>query len=221
MINPIDFTLHIDKYLIDFIQVYGIGVYVILFLVIFLETGLVITPFLPGDSLIFAAGAFAANGSLNVILLFIILCFAAIIGDSLNYWIGNYFGEKVLESKKLIKKEYVERTQEFYEKQGGKAIALGRFIPIIRTFVPFVAGIGKMKYKKFLYYNVLGGIVWVALFLFGGYFFGGLSAVKDHFTLVILAIIFISIIPVLYEVIKGFRKKKRLSRFNNIPKLPS
>src|SRR3989338_9006379 len=183
--NLIDFILHIDKYLGVIIQDYGILTYVILFLIIFLETGLVITPFLPGDSLIFVAGTFAAKGYFNVFLLFFILSFAAIIGDTVNYWIG----------------------KNFYEKQGNKTIVIARFIPIIRTFAPFVAGIGKMNYSKFLVYNIIGGVAWVFLFLFGGYLFGEIPFVEKNLTLVIFIIIFISILPPIIEYIRIKRKK--------------
>jgi len=208
MISIIDFTLHIDKYLGDIIQSFSIGVYGLVFLIIFLETGLVITPFLPGDSLIFAAGAFAAKGVLNVILLFVILSLAAIIGDTVNYWIGNIFGERVFERSKLFKKEYLDKTKNFYEKYGNKAIVIGRFIPIIRTFVPFIAGIGKMRYSQFLLYNVLGGILWVGLFLFGGYFLGEVPLVRDNFSIFIILIIIVSVLPVLVKIISSLLKQR-------------
>ena len=199
----IDFFLHIDKNLALIIQNYGTFTYVLLFLIIFCETGLVITPFLPGDSLIFAAGALAASGMMNVIFLFIILSLAAIIGDSINYLIGSMIGPRIFHEKnRFLKKEYLDKTQKFYEKYGGKTIIIARFIPIIRTFAPFVAGIGKMKYKKFLFYNIIGGILWVSLFLFAGYFFGSLSFVKNNFSLVIIAIIIISIIPAIIEYLR-------------------
>ena len=205
MLNSIiDFILHIDKYLNILIQNYGTLVYVILFLVIFVETGLVIMPFLPGDSLLFVAGTFAAADSLNVYVLFAILSVAAIIGDTVNYWIGNYFGEKIF--AKFIKKEYLEKTKLFYEKYGKKTIIFARFIPIIRTFAPFVAGLGKMNYAFFLSYNIIGGISWVAIFIFAGYFFGNIPFVKDNLAVIILAIIIISIIPPMVEY---YRHKKR------------
>ena len=201
--NFIDFFMHLDKNLAFIIQSYGTFTYVLLFLMIFCETGLVITPFLPGDSLLFAAGALAATGMLNIFFLFILLSLAAILGDSINYFIGNIIGPRVFHEKnRFLKKEYLTKTQNFYEKYGGKTIIIARFIPIIRTFAPFVAGIGKMKYKKFLAYNVVGGILWVSLFLFAGYFFGTLPFVKNNFSLVIIAIIIISIIPALVEYLR-------------------
>ena len=206
----INFIMHIDKYLGDVISMYGPGVYLLLFVIIFLETGLVITPFLPGDSLIFAAGAFAARGILNVFLLFIIFAAAAIIGDSANYFIGDFFGKKVFSKTALVNPEYIKRTESFYERYGAKAIVLGRFIPIIRTFVPFVAGVGKMNYKKFLFNNIIGGVCWAGLFVFAGYFFGTIPFVKNNFTYVIIAIIVLSLVPVFYEL-WIHRKKKKLS----------
>lgn len=204
----IDIILHLDKYLNLLIQKFGIGTYVVLFLIIFAETGLVVTPFLPGDSLLFAAGAFASQGALNVMALFITLSLAAILGDSLNYKIGKTVGPKVFrEGSKYFKKEYLIRTEEFYEKYGNKTIVLARFVPIIRTFAPFVAGIGKMKYAKFLTYNMVGGIAWVGLFVFGGYYFGNIPIVKQNFTIAIITIIILSIMPGIIEIIKQKRKK--------------
>jgi membrane-associated protein len=179
--------------------------------VIFMETGFVVTPFLPGDSLLFAAGTFAALGSLNPLYLFLLLTVAAILGDTVNYSIGKYIGPKAFSGEiKFLKKEHLDKTQEFYEKHGGKAIILARFIPIIRTFAPFVAGIGTMKYRKFIVYNVVGGIAWVAIFTFLGYFFGNIEFVKKNFELVIFAIIFISFVPPVLEVIKARKESKQL-----------
>ena len=208
--STIDFILHIDVHLAEMTVNYGVLTYGILFLIIFAETGFVVTPFLPGDSLLFAAGALAAIGSMNIGLVIFILFTAAVIGDAVNYWIGYFFGNKMIESKKvvLIKKEHIDEAQAFYEKYGGKAIMLSRFVPIVRTFAPFVAGVGKMKYKSFLMYNMVGGFVWVTLFSLVGYFFGNIPSVKHNFSLVILAIIFISVTPIVFETLKAKRKKK-------------
>ncbi len=208
----IDLILHLDKYLDLLIQRFDVWTYLILFFVIFMETGFVVTPFLPGDSLIFAAAAFAARpGSpLNPVLLFVLLSLAAIAGDTANYWIGHYIGPKAFSGNvRFLKKEYLDRTHAFYERYGGKTIILARFIPIIRTFAPFVAGVGAMTYWRFITYNIIGGIAWVALFTFGGYFFGNLPMVEKNFTLVILAIIFISVLP---AVIEYLRERSRNAR---------
>ncbi|HNR47066.1 MAG TPA: DedA family protein [Anaerolineaceae bacterium] len=203
----VDFILHVDKYLDMIIAAVGNWTYVVLFIIIFIETGLVVTPFLPGDSLLFAAGAFAARGAFDVILLYVLMAFAAVLGDTANYWIGHYIGPRVFTTKsRLFKKEYLDRTQAFYEKHGGKTIFLARFIPIIRTFAPFVAGVGKMTYGHFITYNIVGGIVWTAVFIFGGYFFGNLPFVEKNFSLVIIAIIVISVLPAVYEAIKNRRQ---------------
>jgi membrane-associated protein len=206
----VDFILHLDVHLNAIIQNFGIWTYLILFLIIFLETGVVITPFLPGDSLLFAAGSFAALGSLNVFALFILLTLAAILGDTINYWIGHYIGPRAFNgSIRFLKKEYLDRTQDFYERHGGKTIILARFIPIIRTFAPFVAGIGAMDYPRFFFFNVIGAILWVSLFTFGGYFFGNLPFVKENFTIVILAIIVISVLPGVFEFLRDkYRTRK-------------
>jgi len=207
----IDFILHLDEYLSEIITNYGAWTYGILFVVIFIETGLVVTPFLPGDSLLFAAGSFAALGALNPVYLFILLSFAAVIGDTVNYSIGHYIGPRAFSGEvKFLKKEHLDRTHEFYEKHGGKTIILARFIPIIRTFAPFVAGIGAMSYGKFISYNLIGGVAWVALFTFGGYYFGNLPFVRNNFEIVIFAIIFISFIPPVLEFFKARRESKQL-----------
>jgi membrane-associated protein len=203
----LDFVLHLDKHLSSLIQTYGVWTYLILFVIIFLETGLVVTPFLPGDSLLFAAGTFAAAKALNVLWLFILLSAAAVLGDTVNYWIGHFVGPKVFyqEKSRVFKKEYLERTHRFYEKYGAETIIIARFVPIIRTFAPFVAGIGRMSYWKFISYNVIGGIGWVALFVFGGYYFGNIPFIKRNFGLVIIAIIIISAIPAAVEFFRHFR----------------
>lgn len=205
----IDIFLHLDKYLGGIIQDYGLLVYLILFMVIFLETGLVVTPFLPGDSLLFAAGTFAAIGSLNLAVLLIILIVAAVLGDSLNYAIGHKIGRPLFskENAKFFNRKYLLKTEQFYEKHGNKAIILARFIPIIRTFAPLVAGIGNMHYPKFLAYNIIGAIIWIALFTLGGYFFGSIPFVKENFFLVIIAIIIASFIPVIIELTRHLRKR--------------
>jgi membrane-associated protein len=202
----IDLFLHLDKHLSQIIQNYGVWTYLLLFLVIFMETGFVVTPFLPGDSLLFAAGTFASpalGSSLNIFLLWALLCTAAILGDTVNYWIGHFVGPKAFSGEvRFLKVEYLDRTHEFYEKHGGKTIIIARFIPIIRTFAPFVAGIGAMNYGRFITYNVVGGVVWVTIFTFGGYYFGNLPFVKENFSLVVIAIIFISVVPMIFEFIK-------------------
>ena len=204
----IDFFIHLDEHLKVIIENYSTWTYLILFLVIFSETGFVVTPFLPGDSLLFAAGTFAAIGSLNPWLLFLLLTTAAILGDTINYSIGHFIGPRVFtQDIRFLKREYLDRTHEFYEKHGGKTIILARFIPIIRTFAPFVAGVGIMTYSKFIIYNVIGGIIWVGGFTFLGYRFGNIPAVKDNFTLVIMAIIILSILPPIIEYLRErFRK---------------
>ncbi len=207
----IDFFLHVDKHLVEIVSNYGTWTYAILFLVIFCETGLVVTPFLPGDSLLFAAGAIASTGSLNVHFLFLLLLAAAIIGDTVNYHVGYFLGPKFLEKNKsrFIKREYLERTHQYFEKYGGKTIIIARFVPIIRTFAPFMAGIGSMTYRHFICYNVIGAIMWVSLFTYAGFFFGEIPVVKKNFTLVILAIIFISVLPAVIEVVKAKRAAKK------------
>ena len=202
-----DILLHLDKYINVVIQDYGQWTYLILFLIVFCETGLVVTPFLPGDSLLFVAGAFAALGSLNLVWVLVLLSAAAVLGDTINYWVGNYIGPKVfqMQNSRIFKKEYLDRTHQFYEKYGPITIVIGRFVPIIRTFAPFLAGVGSMTYGKFLIYNVVGGLLWIFSFTLGGYFFGNLPFVKKNFTFVIFAIIIISVMP---TVIEYFRQRK-------------
>lgn len=210
----IDLFLHLDQHLNTIIRDFGLWTYLILFIVIFCETGLVVTPILPGDSLLFAAGAFAANGALDPLGLFLLLGLAAVAGDTVNYWVGNWVGPKIFgqEAVRFFKKEYLLRTHEFYERHGGKTIIIARFIPIIRTFAPFVAGIGQMTYLRFISYNVIGGMAWIALFVFGGYFFGNLPMVKKNFTLVILAIIFISVLPGIMSFCVNANIPQRINR---------
>ena len=200
----VEFVLHLDQNLQELVQNYGLYVYGILFLIIFCETGLVVTPILPGDSLLFAAGAIAATGQLNPWGMILLLTAAAILGDTANYWIGAYIGPKVFSKPKSLffNPEHLKRTHEFYEKYGGKTIIIARFLPIIRTFAPFVAGVGSMSYGRFIAYNVIGGALWVPLFVGGGYFFGNLPVVKRNFTLVILAIIVLSLMPMVIEIIR-------------------
>ena len=209
----VDIVLHLDRYLGAIIQQYGVWTYSILFVVIFVETGLVIMPFLPGDSLLFAAGTFAALGALDLRLLLVILAAAAVIGDTVNYWIGHKIGRRAFtrEDARFFKKEYLERTHAFYEKHGGKTIIIARFVPIIRTFAPFVAGIGKMSYGRFLSFNVIGGVGWVVLLTGAGYFFGTIPFVKKNFSVAILAIILISTLPILVEFVRTRRAGKRAS----------
>jgi membrane-associated protein len=218
----INFILHIDTYLSTLISQFGVGTYIILFLVIFIETGLVITPFLPGDSLLFAAGALAALPAcnpqvdptctpfrLNVVVLYVVVAAAAVLGDTVNYWIGHYIGPRAFSGKiRFLKKEYMDRTQAFYDKHGGKTIFLARFVPIVRTFAPFVAGVGQMRYGHFISYNIFGGILWTALFVAAGYFFGNLPFIQQNFSLVVIAIVVISVLPMVYEYVKSKRSPK-------------
>ena len=210
LLKGIDILLHLDKYLDMMIQTMGLWSYAILFLIIFCETGLVITPVLPGDSLLFAVGTFAALGSLDLTVAMVCMAIAAIAGDTVNYWIGHYLGPKVFHGKKsrFLNKKHLERTHEFYEKYGGKTIIIARFIPVIRTFAPFVAGIGSMNYGKFIAYNIVGGIVWIVSLTLAGYFFGAIPVVKNNFTLVIMAIIVISILPGVIEILRQWRPNK-------------
>lgn len=202
----IDIFLHIDKNLASIIALYGPLTYGLLFLVIFMETGFVVTPFLPGDSLIFAAGALAAMGSFKVLLVYAIVLVAAIGGDTVNYWIGHFIGPKVFEgNNKFLKKEYLDQGVKFYEKHGGIAILLARFVPIVRTFAPFVAGISKMHYGNFILYNIIGGFLWVSLFLFSGFWFGNIPFVKNNFHYVVVIIVLISVVPIFIELLKKKR----------------
>jgi membrane-associated protein len=208
MQDLIHFILHIDKHLIDLFAQYGTWIYAILFLIIFAETGFVVTPFLPGDSLLFAAGALAGIGNLSPTLLFVLLAIAAILGNFVNYAIGYFVGDQILQ-RGWIKEKYMTQTQGFYEKYGTKAIVISRFMPIIRTIAPFVAGLGKMDYKKFGFYNIVGGIAWVGLFIWLGYFVGQTEFVKNNFSLITLAIIAISVLPVLFAVAKEYFGKQK------------
>lgn len=203
----IQIFLHLDKHINTVILDYGAWTYLILFMIIFCETGLVVTPVLPGDSLLFAVGSIAAMGSLDVGTLFILLSVAAILGDTVNYGVGHIIGPAVFHKKdsRIFRKEYLDRTHGFYEKYGGKTIILARFVPIVRTFAPFVAGVGAMTYPRFIVYNIAGGLSWIALFIFGGYFFGSIPMVKQNFTAVIMAIILISILPGVFEFIRHRR----------------
>ncbi|HEY3174238.1 MAG TPA: DedA family protein [Candidatus Polarisedimenticolia bacterium] len=207
----LDMLLHVDRYLDQIIRDYGTGTYLLLFVVVFCETGLVVTPFLPGDSLLFAVGAFAARGSLDLTTSLILLAAAGILGDTANYWIGARVGPAVFHrpDSRFFKREHLDRTHRFYEKYGSKTIVLARFVPIVRTFAPFVAGIGNMAYARFLAYNVIGGVAWVGLFVLGGYYFGNIEAVRRNFSLVILAIITLSVLPIVIELIRHRRRSGR------------
>lgn len=206
----IDFFLHLDKHLAEIIQQYGTWTYAILFAIIFVETGLVVMPLLPGDSLLFAAGIFANLGQLNPWLLTGLLIAAAILGDTVNYWIGKSIGPRAFSGEfRFLKREYLDRTRAFYARHGGKTIILARFIPIVRTFAPFVAGIGTMSYRRFLAYNLIGAVAWVTGFVWLGYAFGNIPAVKERFSLVILGIILVSVIPIALELFKGWRAERR------------
>jgi membrane-associated protein len=209
----VDFVLHLDHHLKGIIEQYGALTYFIVFAIIFCETGLVVTPFLPGDSLLFALGAFAAVGALNLYMVLIILIVAAILGDTLNYWIGHMLAPKIIRNEKIrfIKQEYIDRTHKFFEKYGGKTIIIARFVPIIRTFAPFMAGVGTMTYGRFLFYNVIGGILWVTVCVFAGYFFGNLPFVQDNFSLVVLGIIVVSMIPAVIEFMQHHRTTNQKS----------
>jgi membrane-associated protein len=207
----IDFILHVDTNLVLLIHTYGVWVYILIFLVVFCETGLVVFPLLPGDSLIFIAGALSGQGSLNFELLFAVFVLAAVGGDAANYSIGHYLGPRVFheENSRFFKKEYMDMAQEFYERHGGATIFLARFVPIVRTFAPFLAGIGRMSYRHFALYNILGGVAWVSLFLFGGLFFGGLQVVKDNLSLVIISIIVVTLAPTALKLLSMRKKNNR------------
>jgi len=210
----LDFVLHFDDYLADVIARYGVWTLAFLFAIIFMETGLVVTPFLPGDSLIFAASAFAARGALNPWAVFVLLSIAAILGDTVNYWIGRRFGEAVLARERLflIRRAHLVRTEEFFARHGGKAVVLARFAPIVRTFAPFVAGAGRMSYPKFMAYNVSGGIAWVLICTCAGYLFGNLPFVRENFSLVALGIVFVSVLPMGIEMIRTWFPKERKAK---------
>jgi membrane-associated protein len=206
--SVIDLFLHLDQHLSRVIADYGVWTHLILFLIVFAETGLVVTPFLPGDSLLFAAGTFAALGSLDLGLVVVLLIAAAILGDTVNYWVGAWVGPRAFSGNvKFLRKDYLDRTHAFYEKHGGKTIILARFVPIIRTFAPFVAGVGAMSYSKFIAYNVVGAVLWVGLFVPAGYFFGNIPAVRKNFTLVILVIIALSVVPIALEAMRSRRSR--------------
>jgi membrane-associated protein len=205
----VDYFLHLDEQLLQVIETYGGWTYAILFVIIFCETGLVVTPILPGDSLLFAAGSFAGAGSLDVTVLLVLLSVAAILGDAVNYSIGHYLGPKALSVKsRFLKKEYLDRTHRFYERYGGKTIVLARFVPIVRTFAPFLAGVGRMNYWQFARYNVLGALLWVGACVMAGYFFGGHPWVKENFEVVILVIVFLSILPAIVEYVLSRRRSR-------------
>ena len=206
--SVLDFFLHLDEHLNQIVTTYGVWTHLILFAIVFAETGLVVTPFLPGDSLLFAAGALAALGSLDLWLLVALLIGAAILGDSVNYWVGAWIGPRAFSGNvRFLRKDYLERTRAFYEKHGGKTIILARFVPIIRTFAPFVAGVGAMSYPRFIVYNIIGAVLWVGLFVPLGYFFGNMPTVKNNFSLVIFAIIGISVMPIAVEMFRARRSR--------------
>lgn len=212
MSSLIDIFLHLDKHLNLYMNEYGIYIYLILFIIVFCETGLVIMPFLPGDSLIFATGALAAAGSIKLVPIYLIFCLAAILGDTVNYSIGHFLRDKVSarENIRFIKKEYLDRTTEFFDKHGSSTIILARFVPIIRTFAPFVAGVGTMSYRKFLSYNAIGGILWVSIALFAGFFFGNIPIVKNNFSIVVLGIVVVSLLPIVFTYIKNKMADKNI-----------
>jgi len=218
----IDVFLHLDKHLQPILETYGGWTYLLLFAIIFCETGLVVTPFLPGDSLLFAAGAFAAAGSLSLWVLLAVLLAAAVLGDTVNYWVGHFLGPRLLAMKvgkrQLIKPEHLAHTHEFYEKYGGKTIIIARFVPIVRTLAPFVAGLGRMSYGRFMSYNAVGGVMWVTICTVAGYFFGNLPFVKNNFSIVVLAIIALSLLPAVWEILRA--RRGRTSQTSSAPSKP-
>jgi membrane-associated protein len=212
-----DYILHLDRHVAELVENYGGWALLILFLIIFCETGLVVTPFLPGDSLLFAAGAIAATGALNVGTLIVLLIIAAILGDSTNYWIGSRIGTRAFkENARVMKTEYLRRTQDFFTRYGGKTIVIARFVPIVRTYAPFVAGVAGMSYQKFLTFNVLGGIAWILIFVVGGYLFGAIPVVEDNFGLVIVAVILLSLVPILFEYSRTRRARRISARMQEV-----
>ena len=209
LMSAIDMFLHVDRHLVEVAMNYGAWVYALLFVIVFCETGVVVTPFLPGDSLLFAVGALAAAGVLDVVAVLSLLTAAAILGDNTNYFIGRVAGPRVFtEHNRLLKREHLLRTQRFYERHGGKTVVLARFVPIVRTFAPFVAGVGRMTYSRFMMFNVTGGVVWVFLLVLTGYYFGNLTIVRENFSLAVLAIIFLSLLPAVYEYLRERRRRK-------------
>lgn len=208
--NFVDLFLHLDQHLNQLIAQYGTSTYAILFLIVFCETGLVVTPFLPGDSLLFAAGTLAGMGALHPVVLLAVLFTASVVGDSSNYWVGRYVGPRAFSGNvRFLKREYLERTREFYRRHGGQTVILARFLPIIRTFAPFVAGVGQMNYLRFLAMSLIGSACWVGLFVGAGYFFGNLPLVRQNFSLVVMAIIGISVLPMTLELVRGWLSSRR------------
>jgi membrane-associated protein len=209
-VSIFNFLFHIDVYLGEMIIQHGFLSYGIIFGIIFAETGLVIAPFLPGDSLLFAAGMFSSLGSFNLYLLLFLLWLAAVLGDTLNYWIGYHLGDKVLRNPRIpINQKHIDKTNEFYAKHGGKTIILARFIPIVRTFAPFVAGVGKMNYRKFLFYNIIGGFIWIFSFVLLGFFLGNILLVRENFSIIIIVIILVSVIPIISGLVRDFFQKSK------------
>ena len=207
----IDFILHIDQHLVEISAQYGVWIYAVLFLIIFCETGLVVTPFLPGDSLLFAAGGIAAVGSMNIHVMIALLLAAAILGDAANFMIGKFFGRKLFANpdSKIFRQSYLEKTHAFYEKHGGKTIIIARFVPVVRTFAPFVAGMADMHYGRFIRYNIIGAVAWVVLFAYAGYFFANTKIVKENLSLVLAAIIVLSVLPAVVEIVRAKRAAKK------------